>query len=71
MSGKLFEYAVLFHHKAKKVEGVEHTQTADLIVDVKRLIAKDDKTVAMLAARAIPEEYLDKLDQCEIIIRPF
>jgi hypothetical protein len=68
MSGRIFEYAVLFHPKTKK-DGV--TEPSELIVDVKRTIANDEKAVAIRAAREIPETYLDKLDQVEIAIRPF
>ena len=68
MAGKIFEYAVLFHPKTKK-EGA--SEPSKLIVDVARMVASNDKEVAIKAAREIPEQYLDKLDQVEIAIRPF
>ena len=72
--GRLFEYAAIFHPKAKekKVEGeTPETGKSILIVDVTRVLAGSDTEVGMLAARAIPQKYTDKLDQVEIIVRPF
>ncbi len=71
MSGKLFEYAVLFHPKAKKVGDDTVTDPSTIIVEVKRVISNDEKAVAIMAARDIPDTYLDKLEQVEIAIRPF
>lgn len=68
---KLFEYAVLYHPKPKKVDGVEQKEKSKLLVDVSRVLAADDKEVAILAARGIPEEYIDQLDRVEIVVRPF
>ena len=72
MAGKIFEYAILYHPRSRKVEGETQVDPSEIIVDVKRVVAKDEKTVAILAAREIPEEYLNgKLEQVEIAIRPF
>ncbi len=71
--GKLFEYAVLFHPKEKKdAAGNPLDEKKSVIVtDVTRVLAVSDKEVGMLAAKAIPDEYNDKLEQVEIVIRPF
>jgi len=71
MSGKIYEYAVLYHPKARKVGDETVTDPSTILVDVKRVISNDDKSVAIMAAREIPEGFLDKLDQVEIAIRPF
>lgn len=72
MASRLFEYAVLFHPKIVKDAQGNETQGPDTIVHKPAFVlAKDDKEVAMRAARMIPEEYLDRLDQVEIVIRPF
>jgi hypothetical protein len=42
-----------------------------LIVDVTRVLSNNDKEAMMLAARAIPTDYTDKLDRVEIALRPF
>jgi hypothetical protein len=69
--GSIFEYAVLFHPKPKKVGDDTVTDPSIIIVDLKRVVAQTDNEVAIKAAREIPEEYLDKLEQVEIAIRPF
>lgn len=71
MSGKIFEYAVLHHPKPRKVGDDTATDPSVILVDVKRVVATNDKAVAILAAREIPAEYLDKLEEVEIAIRPF
>lgn len=71
--GKLFEYAVIYHPKEKKdVAGnpVE-TKKSVLVTPPTTVLAVSEQEVAMLAARAIPTEYGDKLDDVEITIRPF
>lgn len=71
--GKLFEYAVIYHPKEKKAaDGTPLDEKKSIIVqDITRILATSDKEVAMLAAKAIPDEYNDKLEQVEIVIRPF
>jgi len=71
--GKLFEYAVLYHPKEKKdaVGNPLETKKSIVVTDVKRIVATSDKEVGMLAAKSIPPEYEDKLDDVEIVIRPF
>lgn len=71
--GKLFEYAVIYHPKEKKDAAGNPLETKKSIVvsDVTRVLAVSDKEVAMLAAKAIPAEYDDKLEDVEIVVRPF
>ena len=71
--GKLFEYAVIYHPKEKKDAAGNPLETKKSIVvtDVTRVLATSDKEVGMLAAKSIPDEYGDKLDDVEIVIRPF
>jgi hypothetical protein len=66
--GKIFEYAVIYHPRTKKDE--EHKRSV-LVVDVKRAICADQQEALILASREIPDQYLDKLDQVEIAVRPF
>jgi hypothetical protein len=69
---KLYEYAVIYNPLPTK-EQVERGEKpkSELIVDVKRVLSNDEKEAAMLAARAIPETYTDRLDRVEIALRPF
>jgi len=72
MAGKLFEYAVLYHPRTEKDDkGNEVVKKSEVIADLQRTIAKDEKEVAIVAARAIPEKYLADLELVEIIVRPF
>ena len=65
---KLFEYAIVFNpNEAEKKEGVKGT----LILAPKYVLGDSVGTVTMLAAREIPESYLDKLDRVEVAVRPF
>lgn len=65
---KIFQYAAVYLPKTERKDSVEK---AKIIVEPTNVLAKDEKQAAMLAARAIPEEYLSKLDQVDIIVRPF
>ena len=65
---KLYEFVALYHPKKKKGE---EKQKSELIVDIQRVLADSEDEVKILAARAIPEEYTDKLDRVELAVRPF
>jgi hypothetical protein len=72
MAQKLFEYAVLYHPKPTKEQRDAGEEVGSVIlVSPTTTLAKDEKIAAMVVARAIPQEYVDKLDKVEIIIRPF
>lgn len=62
---KLYTYAVLYHEK------VDDEINTRLLIKPTDILSKDDKTAAMLVARALPEEVLGNLEDVQIIIRPF
>ena len=66
--GKLFEY-VLLHHAPKKKD--EERGRTHLLYGPMTIIARDEREVGIRAATEIPAAYLDKLDEVEILIRPF
>jgi hypothetical protein len=70
--GRLFEYAVLYHPKATK-EQFERSETPKTVIvtNVTTVLAGSEAEVSILAARQIPETYLDKLEDIEITVRPF
>ena len=69
---KLFEYAILHRVKARKdKDGNDVPESLTIVQDVKRGVFKDEKVASMVAAREIPDSYLDKLDEVEIVLRPF
>lgn len=70
--GKLFEYAVLYHPKPSKEEADRgETPKSEVLIPPKSILASSDQQVGMLAARAIPDTHVDKLDEIEIVVRPF
>jgi hypothetical protein len=67
---RLFQYAVILHKKAKKGEKEEFVG-AELIVEPKYIMAKNEKEVVFKATREVPEEKASDPDNVEIIVRPF
>jgi hypothetical protein len=65
---QIYEYAVIYEPDEKAVELGDKPV---LIVDVKRVLAGGESEAQILAARDIPEEYIGKLDQVTVAIRPF
>lgn len=65
---KLFQYAVIWNAtKEQEKDG----KKSKVIVEVTTVLAPSQESATMLAARSIPQEYADQLEQCEIAIRPF
>jgi hypothetical protein len=70
--GKLFEYAVLYHPKPTKEQNDRgETPKSVVLIEPRTVLAMDESQAAMLAARAIPETHVEKLDDVEICVRPF
>jgi len=63
----VWEYCVLYHPQPED-DKERHTE---LLVPVTSCMARDEDHAKMLAARDIPDEYVDKLDRCEVGVRPF
>lgn len=64
----LFQYAVIYIPKKKKdAEEVP----AKVLVPVTDVLVENESQAQIIAARAIPEEYLTKLDQVQVVCRPF
>lgn len=78
MKGKLFQYAILFHPNTQASEILEGLQSGDverkpseMLVQPKWIVAQSEDEVKILAARDIPAEYTSKVDQLELLVRPF
>jgi hypothetical protein len=70
--GKLFEYAVLYHPKRTKDEVERNVwPKSELLGKVELVVAQSENEVAMLAARSIDSQYVDKLEDIDVVIRPF
>jgi hypothetical protein len=69
--GKLYTYAVLYHPKViKDVAANDIQQKSEILIQPTSVLAVDDAEIKIIASRAIPETYIDKLEQVEIVIRP-
>jgi hypothetical protein len=69
---KLYEYAVIYNPLPTKDQSDRgEVPKSVLIVDVKRVLANNEKEALMLAARDIPETHTAFLDRVEIACRPF
>lgn len=68
----LFEYAIVFHGKPTKDEADRNVRVRSrLLAGPKPILARDEAEVRLLAGREIPEEYLDRIDQVEVLVVPF
>lgn len=65
----LFEYCVIYKPKAEK--NGKAADKAKVIVPLKMVLAESQQEVTLKAAREIPENYADKMSQCEVAVRPF
>jgi len=69
MKQRLFQFAVLFHEKIEKASK-EEVKSKE-ILGIKTILATDEKVALLQIAKQIPDEYSDKLQDVEILIRPF
>lgn len=64
----LYNYTIVWHPSESQSEKGEKSQ---MLIEPKYLLAPDQNSAFMQAARQIPEKYLEELDQVDILIRPF
>jgi hypothetical protein len=66
---KLFQYAIIWHPTEKQIkdEGLK----SKVLVELKTLLANDERGASMAAAMDIPQDYRQQLEQIDIAIRPF
>lgn len=70
--GKLFEYAVLYHPKPTKEQNERgETPKSVLVTAPTTILATSDQEVSIKAAQSIGADYVEKLDDVEIVVRPF
>lgn len=65
---QIFTYAVIFE---PDLEDESETRKAKLIVEPTHILAKDAGAANLQAARAIPSEWEDDLDNLTVVVRPF
>jgi hypothetical protein len=68
---QLFEYTVILQEKRDKDDEV--VEDAEIVVPITEVLARDAGQAQMLAARAIPEAYVNdgKIDRLTVVVRPF
>ena len=66
MKQRLFEFVVLWHPTED-----DDKSTSKIVVDRTMRLAKDEEAVGLFAAKQVPDQYADQLDNIEILIRPF
>jgi hypothetical protein len=70
--GKLFQFAVLYHPKPTKEQADRgETPKSETLIEPKTMLASSPEQAGMLAARLIPETHVDRLDEIEVLVRPF
>lgn len=70
--GKLYTYLAIYHpRETKDAGGNDITEKSKLIIPPTDILATSEKIVATTASRQIPDEYADKLEEVEVLIRPF
>jgi hypothetical protein len=69
--GKLYTYAVLYHPKVvKDAAGNEIQAKSRILVLPTSTIATTEAEIQIIASRSIPTEFLDNLEQVEVVVRP-
>jgi hypothetical protein len=70
MQQKLFQFAVLYHEKIDKGNQREEIKSSVLIAP-ETCLATDEKVALLQIAKKIPDSHQDKLQDIEILLRPF
>lgn len=66
---KLYQYALIWTPTEQQAE--DDGMKPKIIKAVTETLAKDDNHARTVAARAIPDEYAEQIDQITIALRPF
>jgi hypothetical protein len=67
-TAKLFQYVAFLRPTEDEAKA---GNIGKVIVQPQTILSVNDQAASILASRAIPEEYLDKIDRIEIAVRPF
>lgn len=65
---QLFTYAVLWHPTEKQIEDGQQSR---IVVEPTNVLAADEKSAALHAARALTDEDAETIGQLDVIVRPF
>ena len=67
----LYEFAVIRDEQEDRDGKI--TEKAEIVVEPRAILARDDAQAQLLAARAIPQDEIDNdnLDRLTVVVRPF
>ena len=68
MDHKLFEYTV-FYQPSKEEE--KAGKKPEILIKPETILATEEKNALIIASRKIPDNYLDRLDNVKVVVRPF
>ncbi len=63
---KLFQYAIIWNPSEEDKES-----KPKILKEVTTILATDEKKAFILASREIPKDYLEELDNIQIVVRAF
>lgn len=66
---KIFQFVAFY--LPKKHDSKKECDKPRIIAGPETILAKDEREATMKAARSIPEDFVDKLDEVELAVRPF
>lgn len=66
---QLFEYVIFLQGKKNRDGDVK--EKPEIVAPLALILAEDQEQATLLAGRAIPEEYLDRIDRLTVAVRPF
>ena len=64
----LYQYAILWHPNEQELEA---GKKSEILVKPDIMLANDQNSAFIAASRQIPDQYMESLDQVDILIRPF
>lgn len=65
---KIYQYAVIWEPNEKQAENGDK---AKIVVEVTSILASSEQEAVIVAGRAIPDTYLDQLDQVQVVVKGF
>lgn len=71
MKKKLFQFAVIRHEETYVANGNQLQINTTMLIEPKTVIAADERTALLMVAKEIPDSVQGKLNEVEILIRPF
>lgn len=72
MTPTLYQFTVLYLPKETKDQsGNDTTPASAIVVPPTWILAGSTNEVAIKAAKQIPDEYNNKLDQVQVLVKPF